>query len=203
MNPPSLVDALSRIVFGGVAMTAEALDQATGGQELTFTQWRAILFTGETDDGRRVGEVARQLMAGLSATSRLLRRLEDRGFVSLERDEHDRRATRARLTEKGQALRESVLAWRRDQIAGLVDDLEIGPEAAAALVGIAARFEARGRAVGVQRVGRRPTSSPSHQGPSDPVASAIAVIPADGFDRLPSQSSLPLAAEDVGQRGTT
>jgi DNA-binding MarR family transcriptional regulator len=49
----------------------------------------------------------------LPATGRLLRRLERRGLLALETDPDDRRATRARLTEAGQATRDAILAYRR------------------------------------------------------------------------------------------
>ena len=127
MSSDVVVDALHTIVFGGIAMTASALHRATGGQELTFTQWRAILFVGETAEGSRVSDVADRLMGTLSATSRLLRRLEDRGLLTLDRDETDRRATRARLTEDGRRLREAVLGWRRQQIVDITRDVTVAP----------------------------------------------------------------------------
>jgi DNA-binding MarR family transcriptional regulator len=140
-----IVDWLAGIVFGGVAITTTALQAATDGQELTFTQWRAIVRVGEHDDGCRVGEVAARLNAALPATSRLLRRLERRGLVTLRRDESDRRATRARLTDRGTALRSSVLAYRKAEIAAIVD--QVGPSAAAdrVLRDLASGFDARGR----------------------------------------------------------
>ena len=145
MARDELVDWLAGIVFGGVAITTTALQAAADGQELTFTQWRAIVRVGEQEDGCRVGEVAARLNAALPATSRLLRRLERRGLLTLERDERDRRATRARLTESGATLRSSVLAYRMAEIAVIVD--EVRPSAAGSRVvrELAARFEARGR----------------------------------------------------------
>jgi DNA-binding MarR family transcriptional regulator len=148
MSSDVVVDSLHMIVFGGIAMTASALHRATGGQELTFTQWRAILFVGENADGSRVSDVADRLMGTLSATSRLLRRLEDRGLLTLTRDEADRRATRARLTEAGRQLREAVLGWRRQQIVDITRDVSVAPEVERVLVALADRFEARGRQSG-------------------------------------------------------
>jgi DNA-binding MarR family transcriptional regulator len=156
MRSEVVVDALNWIVFGGVAMTAAALEEATDGQEITFTQWRAILIVGESADGRRVSDVAHRLMAGLSATSRLLRRLEDRGFLTLGRDEHDRRATRAQLTAEGRRLRDGVLAWRRQRIADLTRDVAVSPEAEGVLVELAARFDAHGRQSGAAVRASRP-----------------------------------------------
>ena len=72
MARDELVDWLAGIVFGGVAITTTALQAAADGQELTFTQWRAIVRVGEQEDGCRVGEVAARLNSALPATSRLL-----------------------------------------------------------------------------------------------------------------------------------
>jgi DNA-binding MarR family transcriptional regulator len=144
MSRKQVVDWLEGIVFGGVALTSAALAHATDGRELTFTQWRAILSVGEDEDGCRVGEVARLLHASLPTTSRVLRRLERRGLLTLERDEHDRRATRARLTARGATLRSSVLAYRRGQIAAIVDEVELSAAADRALRDLAAQFDAKG-----------------------------------------------------------
>jgi DNA-binding MarR family transcriptional regulator len=159
MSSDVVVDALHSIVFGGIAMTASALHRATGEQELTFTQWRAILFVGESAEGSRVSDVADRLMGSLSATSRLLRRLEDRGLLTLERDEKDRRATRARLTVEGRQLREAVLGWRRQQIVDITRDVIVEPEVERALVALAARFEERGRQSGHKASDRRAPST--------------------------------------------
>lgn len=140
-----MVDWLAGIVFGGVAITTTALQAATDGQELTFTQWRAIVRVGEREDGCRVGEVAARLNAALPATSRLLRRLERRGLLTLERDEADRRATRARLTDRGTELRSSVLAYRKAEIAAIVDHVKPSAAADRVLRDLASGFNARGR----------------------------------------------------------
>ncbi len=100
-------------------------------------------------------------MGALSAASRLLRRLEDRGLLTLERDPQDRRATRARLTEEGRRLRQAVLDWRRQQIADITRDVIVAPEVERALVVLAARFEARGR----ESQGRGPRG-PMQAGPT-------------------------------------
>jgi DNA-binding MarR family transcriptional regulator len=152
-----VVDWLEGIVFGGVAITASALEHATDGQEITFTQWRAILVVGEHEQGCRVGEVAGFVNASLPTTSRLLRRLERRGLLTLERDEQDRRATRARLTEAGVRTRSAVLAYRRGEIAAIVDDVKPPAPAERALRQLAERFDARGHAPSTPRP--RPSDS--------------------------------------------
>jgi DNA-binding MarR family transcriptional regulator len=150
---------LEGIIFGGVAITTSALEHAGDGEEISLTQWRAILEIGEREEGCRVGEVANSSHASLPNTSRLLRRLERRGLLSLERDEQDRRATRARLTEAGVRIRSSVLAYRRDEIAAIVDEVKPSASANRALRDLAALFDARGHA-----------QAGEPRGPSDPPA---------------------------------
>lgn len=110
----SIADDLERIAIGMVGLTTRALAQAETDLELTFPQWRAILVVGADIDGARIGEVAIRVGGTLPATSRLLRRLERRGFIALATDDADRRATRARLTERGLAIREAIVSHRRD-----------------------------------------------------------------------------------------
>ena len=145
MARDEIVDWLAGIVLGGVAITTTALSRASDGQELTFTQWRAILFVGDTDEGCRVGEVAAMLGAALPATSRHLRRLERRGLLTLERDERDRRATRARLTAEGSSLRAAVLDYRKAEIAAIVAEVDSPASADRVLRDLALRFRARGK----------------------------------------------------------
>lgn len=145
MARDEIVDWLAGIVLGGVAITTTALARASDGQELTFTQWRAILFVGDSQEGCRVGEVASMLGAALPATSRLLRRLERRGLLTLERDERDRRATRARLTGDGSSLRAAVLDYRKAEIAAIVEEVESPAAANRVLRDLADRFQARGQ----------------------------------------------------------
>ncbi len=123
----ALADDLERIAVGSVGLTTRALAQAHTGFELTFPQWRALLVLGEDADGARVGEVATRVGVTVPATSRLLRRLERRGLTTLGVDEADRRATRARLTERGRTVRGAILAYRvaaLREVASSLDDPE-------------------------------------------------------------------------------
>ena len=112
----SIADDLERIAIGMVGLTTRALAHAETDLELTFPQWRAILVVGADIEGARIGEVAARVGGTLPATSRLLRRLERRGLVTLATDDADRRATRTRLTERGLVIREAILATRRDAL---------------------------------------------------------------------------------------
>ena len=110
--PDALAEHLERIAAGAVGIMTRALAQAGSGFELTFPQWRALLVLGEDPDGARIGAVAARVGVTLPATGRLLRRLERRGLTVLAADEQDRRATRARLTDRGRAVRAAILAHR-------------------------------------------------------------------------------------------
>lgn len=114
--PSALVDALERLIVGAVGMTALALSEAELPVDLTLPQWRVLVIVSESD-GLRVGEIAGRVGVGLPSASRLIRRLEDRGLVTTERDESDRRATLVRATEQGRRVRTTLVRKRRRLIA--------------------------------------------------------------------------------------
>jgi DNA-binding MarR family transcriptional regulator len=118
-----IADDLERITVGAVGLTTEALARAETDFEMTFPQWRAVLVVGGNADGARVGEVATRVGVTRPATSRLLRRLERRGLTSLTADAADRRATRVRLTSRGQEIRSAILAHRRVVLDRIAADL--------------------------------------------------------------------------------
>ena len=122
-TPAAIAGDLERIAVSAVGLTTRALGQAETGFELTFPQWRAILVVGEDEEGTRIGAVATRVGVTLPATSRLLRRLERRGLMGLESDELDRRAMRARLTARGHAVRQTILAYRQTRLGEVVDSL--------------------------------------------------------------------------------
>ena len=115
-----IVDHLERMAVGSVGLTTRALASADAGFELTFPQWRVLLVLGEGEDGARIGQVAARVGVTLPATSRLIRRLERRGLTTLTVDERDRRATRARLTGHGRAVRAAILDHRRTALREVV-----------------------------------------------------------------------------------
>jgi len=141
MNDHRLIDAIERIVVAGVAMTNTALVRSRPNLELTLQQWRVLVVLGEARDGHSVGEISRQLAVTMPATGRQLRRMEERGLLTLEPDDHDRRVTRARLTEAGTSARTSILLDRRTSIATAIGDLRADPDLIDGLVRIAAALE--------------------------------------------------------------
>jgi DNA-binding MarR family transcriptional regulator len=123
---PAVIADLERIIVAGVALTAVALGRAGTGLELTFGQWRVMVILRESVNGATISEVARRVGVTVPATSRQLRRLERRGLVFVTRDETDRRATRANLTEAGIRLHESIVAARRRMLGDLTSSLDLG-----------------------------------------------------------------------------
>lgn len=109
--PADVLEALELLFFGAIGITSFALAGAAA-SELTLSQWRALVVVGRTD-GIRVGDVAARVGISMPAASRLLRRLERRGYVATARDESDRRATLVRLTVAGSRLRTAVIERRR------------------------------------------------------------------------------------------
>jgi DNA-binding MarR family transcriptional regulator len=116
---------LEGVVIGAVGLTARSLAEAAPGIDLTFPQWRAILIVGAHSDGLRVGRLAARVGVTLPATSRLLRRLERRGLLTLAPDPDDGRATRACLTPAGLALRGAILAYRHAQLEKVADEVAV------------------------------------------------------------------------------
>lgn len=106
-----VVDAVERIILGGVALTARALSGETA--DLTFPQWRVLTIVGEHGAGASVSAIGQRVGVSAPSASRLLRRLEDRGLIELQRDVHDRRYMRVQLTDAGRAARTEVIERRR------------------------------------------------------------------------------------------
>lgn len=106
-----VIDAVERIILGGVALTARALDGEIA--DLTFPQWRVLTIVGEHEANVHVGGVGRRVGVSAPSASRLLRRLEDRGLIELQRDALDRRYMRVRLTDAGREARMRVIDRRR------------------------------------------------------------------------------------------
>jgi DNA-binding MarR family transcriptional regulator len=65
----------------------------------------------------RPGELSSRLMLSTGAMTNRLDRLEEAGLVTRERDAHDRRSVRVRLTERGSALfEEAVAAQAKEEV---------------------------------------------------------------------------------------
>lgn len=106
-----VIDAIERIIRGGVAITARAVTGEI--EDITFAQWRVLTILGEHEDEVHVSGVGQRIGVSAPSASRLLRRLEDRGFIEMRRDPVDRRYMRVRLTEAGRSMRTQVIERRR------------------------------------------------------------------------------------------
>jgi DNA-binding MarR family transcriptional regulator len=113
-----LVDALEGMTFGIVGLTARALADVGRENELTLAQWRVLVVLGAGP--LRVGAVAERIGSSLASASRLVTRMESRGFVRTARDERDRRATLVSLAPLGDDVRSRVVRRRRQLIGELV-----------------------------------------------------------------------------------
>lgn len=127
VTSPPLTDLLERLVVAGVAITARALAEAAPGFDLTLPQWRVLLVVGERSEGATVSVVATRMGVTLPATSRQLRRLAQRGLLTLAPDAHDRRAVRVRLTPEGSAVRDRILGYRQRQISAAAAHVRLLP----------------------------------------------------------------------------
>ncbi|MBH0024893.1 MarR family winged helix-turn-helix transcriptional regulator [Salinibacterium sp. SWN248] len=74
---------------------------------LTYPQYLVLILLWERRSST-VSGLAESLMLDLGTTSPLIRRLEDRGFVTRERSESDERRVMVSLTAAGRALREEL-----------------------------------------------------------------------------------------------
>lgn len=108
----SLAPILEQLLSRGIGVTAVALASSDASRDLTLVQWRALVVAA-LEDGIRVGELARRLGIAVPSASRLIRRLERRGYLVTVRDEQDRRATVVRATSAGAAVLAMVMERRR------------------------------------------------------------------------------------------
>ena len=136
-----VVDAVERLAFSLVALTTAAM--AADGQVLepTFRQWRLLVVLGEGREGRRLGEIAAWIGGSAPSASRLVRRMEARGLVTITRDPADRRGIRVVLSPAGRAIRASVINARRRLIKDTLRELQVSP-------GFARELGALARALG-------------------------------------------------------
>lgn len=122
-----VVDAVERLAFSLVALTTAAM--AADGQALepTFRQWRLLVVLGEVREGHRLGEIAARIGGSAPSASRLVRRLEARGLVTITPDPADGRGIRVALSPVGRTIRSSVIDARRELISHSLRDLQVSP----------------------------------------------------------------------------
>jgi DNA-binding MarR family transcriptional regulator len=153
MRDDAAVQAIELVARATVGITTRALAEATPGLDLSLLQWRALLIVGDDPAGARVGRVRDVVGVPLPAASRLVRRLQRRGLVHVERDPDDGRATRVRLTHAGSHTRSTILARRHHLIAEALGQTVLSAEAVHGLFVVAERLERMSRENPAQRTG--------------------------------------------------
>jgi DNA-binding MarR family transcriptional regulator len=98
------VGYLMRICGNKVLPQMEALFQD---QELTFSQWTTLV---ALHDGRirTAGDLAQNICHDAGSLTRLIDQMVERGFVTRDRSETDRRVVTLALTQRGRDLVESL-----------------------------------------------------------------------------------------------
>ena len=87
------------------SLLLQALGQSLKGYKLTPAQYNALrILRGAGEEALTCGEIGERLVSPGPDVTRLLDRLEQRGFVTRLRDAEDRRIVRARITGRGVAL---------------------------------------------------------------------------------------------------
>lgn len=119
-------------LYLNLARTTEALNwkivDLLKNHELTMAQYNALrILRGAGDAGLTCGKISERLITKDSDITRLVERLENRGLITRERDEQDRRHVIARITGEGLQLvaeiDEPMLALHRRQLGHLGEDL--------------------------------------------------------------------------------
>jgi DNA-binding MarR family transcriptional regulator len=105
--------SLEEEAFLGLQRTASLLLQSLGrelkGHDLTPAQYNTLrILRGAGPDALTCGEIGERLVSPGPDVTRLLDRLEQVGLVTRLRDPEDRRVVRARITEKGLDLLETL-----------------------------------------------------------------------------------------------
>jgi DNA-binding MarR family transcriptional regulator len=112
-----IVDAVitaSRVL---VAIAARSL--ADAGEEVTLTQYRALVVLGSRGP-HGVAALAEALAVTPPTASRLCARLVRKGLVRRRTDRQDRRQVRIALTDAGRRLVDAVTVRRREEVAALL-----------------------------------------------------------------------------------
>ena len=134
-----VLDQLEQLAVELVAVTNAAIFDVGAG-DLSFLQWRTLMVLGSSDEPLRVNELADRASASMPSASRLIRRMERRGLVSISRDPSDGRGRRIALTQAGETLRSKVIGRRRFLIEESLGALPQDPALIAGLEDVVARM---------------------------------------------------------------
>lgn len=104
---------LGESVVLGLAVAAgdvgSFIDDVLSDQGVSFRQYPVLrMLRGAGTAGLRHSEISERLLLGTSDVTRLTRRLEERGWITKERDKNDRRVVQHRVTADGLAKLEEL-----------------------------------------------------------------------------------------------
>ncbi len=119
--PVMALDALDRTAYAAVAITSNALADVVG-TELTFLGWRTLVILGESTGPLRLTDLAEHLRLSRPSASKLVRRLERRGFVTLGPNPEDGRGLLITLAAEGARVRTAVTQRRREILAEAISE---------------------------------------------------------------------------------
>jgi DNA-binding MarR family transcriptional regulator len=99
-------------------------EQFFKGWDLTGVQYNVLrILRGAGDEGRACQEIGERMVTFDSDVTRLLDRMEKRGWVKRERDTHDRRVVKVWITAAGKKLLEKIDAPLQEEITKLIGKL--------------------------------------------------------------------------------
>jgi DNA-binding MarR family transcriptional regulator len=135
-NPPPLIGALLRMPVDAVHRRIVADLHDAGFTDLGESHMAVLRYPGP--QGRRPSEIADELGMSKQAVNYLLGGLERSGYVRRADDPDDRRSRRVELTERGEAVRQTI----RATVADIESELarELGDRSFAQLRGLLLRL---------------------------------------------------------------
>ncbi len=119
-----------KFVFGAVQIVANKmntlLERELKEYDITSKQWFVtVVIENSFDKPPTIKEVAKAMGSSHQNVKQLALKLEQKGFVSLEKDKKDARVTRIRLTEKSDIFSKTI----QTKATAFTDDLFRGIEA--------------------------------------------------------------------------
>jgi len=102
-DPIPLDGQLCFSIYGATIAINRAYKPLLDGLGLTYPQYLVLHTLWETD-GLTIGAVADRLSLEPSTITPLVKRMEQAGFVTRQRDPEDERQVRVRLTDRGRAM---------------------------------------------------------------------------------------------------
>ncbi|HEY3670722.1 MAG TPA: MarR family transcriptional regulator [Acidimicrobiia bacterium] len=119
--PPPLIGALMRMPVDAVRRRIFADLHAAGFSDLAEAHMAVLRYPGP--QGRRPSDLAVELGMSKQAVNYLLGALEQTGYVRRAHDPDDKRSRRIELTDRGEAVRQTIRATVADIEAELATEL--------------------------------------------------------------------------------